>query len=459
MMEVGSFVGNAQKQFSAMLDTAAQGIAQSAKTAGPESLKLVQELFTSDIIELNSINQPDPVILPEAEFLDPISFFQNIFEALESPEFLEALSLPFQVFQNELSDLDQSMKQVDAQSFGLEQEKSAVSDLQSELSNQVGLYDQATLRTFESGLPKLTQSFQNTMPPSVDTGTQYLKDQLNNSLPGNYHYESKQQYGDRPMGSRLPAYGSQGKTLAEAELGVKFADVDVSGQGDWGSGYFKGEMFIGARGRVFGDVDWEKRNMYVGFEAEVGARAHYEGAYRTPTGPAGAEFGMAGDAFSGAQARGTAELSLNENAPRIALGGEAFEGSRAGLDLGTGLTIDGNRAVGGHYGVEAWNGVGGAINADLGIKDGNLRFDFSGGLALAIGAEVSFGFDIGFGDLFRSGKKIGEDFLNDVGNAAESVGKELETEVKNTAKDIADGAESAAKEAGKAVDKVISSIF
>ena len=441
MMEVGSFVGNAQKQFSSILDTAAQSIAQSAKASGPESLKVAQDLFTSDIIEQNSITQPDPIILPEAEFLDPINFFESLFDALISPQFLEALTLPFQALQKELSDFTQIMKEVDPQFFGLDQEKSAVSDLQSELANQMKLYDQASSRGLNSGLPKLSQSFQNTMPLSIDAGTEFLKNQLNNSLPNNYHNESKQQYGDRPMGGRLPAYGSQGKTLAEAELGVKFADVDVSGQGDWGSGYFKGEMFIGARGRVFGDLDWEKRAMYVGFEAEVGARAHYEGAYRTPTGPAGAEFGMAGDAFSGARARGTAELSLNENAPRIALGGEAFEGSRAGLDLGTGLTIDGNRAVGGHYGVEAWNGVGGAINADLGIKDGNLRFDFSGGLALAIGAEVSFGFDIGFGDLFRSGKGIGEDLINDFGNAAESVGKKLESEVKNTAKDIANGAE------------------
>src|SRR5262245_20157716 len=227
MMEVGSLVGNAQKQFSSILDTAAQSIVQSAKASGPESLKIAQDLFTADIIEHNSIGQPDPVILPEAEFLDPISFFESLFEALISPEFLDALTLPFQALQKEISDFAQSIQDQDPHSFGLDQENSAVQDLQSELANQMQLYDQATSRALNSGLPKMSQSFQNTMPLSVDAGSQYLKDQLNNSLPKNYQYESKQQYGDRPISSKLQAYGSQGKTLAEVELGVKFADVDV----------------------------------------------------------------------------------------------------------------------------------------------------------------------------------------------------------------------------------------
>jgi hypothetical protein len=361
--------------------------------------------------------------------------------------------LPILMLQKELSNLAQN---IDLQTPDLGQDPSALQDLQSEVSSQLQLYHQANTASFgsirrgESFSPK--QQLTNSLPsfPNVNPG--------NSQYNSRQSIESSKHYGSLPVSTNLPAYGSQGKTIAEAELGVKFSE-EISGQGDWGSGHLKGELFIGARARVFGDMDWEKRNMYVGFEAEVGARAHFDGGYRTPTGPAGAEFGASGDAFTGVAARGTAELSFNENAPRIALGGEAFQGSKAGLDVGTGLTIDGNRAVGGHYGVEAWNGIGAGVNTDLGFKDGNFRFDFSGGLALAIGAEVSFGFDIGFGDLFRSTTRIGEDLLNDVGNAAKNVGKEVEKTVSSTAKDVAKGAETVVKDVGKSVDKVISSIF
>jgi hypothetical protein len=269
-----------------------------------------------------------------------------------------------------------------------------------------------------------------------------LSNTENYSNSGFYSKESSTVAGDGSVrnvfnGGHFEAYGSRGKTLAEGQIGVNIGDVDYSTQGSMGSAYVKGGVFVGARGRVFGDLDLQNRSARIGFEAEIGARAHYEGGFKTPSNaPAGVEGGFRGDAFVGARASGEAEISLNENNPRIAIGGEAFEGQRAGIEAGGGLSIAGDRYVGAHYGVEAWNGVGAAASADIGFKDGKFRFNVFAGLGLGIGGKVSWGFEINFGAISKlPGKLI--DVLG------------------STAKDVGKGIEKVVNEAGKAATKVV----
>jgi hypothetical protein len=291
------------------------------------------------------------------------------------------------------------------------------------------------------------------------------------SNSGFYSKESSTVIGDPRAkdvlnGGHFEAYGSRGKTLAEGQLGVNISEVDYNTQGSMGSAYLKGGVFVGARGRVFGDLDLQNRYARIGFEAEIGARAHYEGGFKTPSNaPAGVEGGFRGDAFVGARASGEAEISLNENNPRVAIGGEAFEGARAGIEAGAGLSIAGDRYVGAHYGVEAWNGVGAAASADIGFKDGKFRFNVFAGLGLGIGGKVSWGFEINFGAIAKLPGKL----IDVLGSTAKDVGKGVEKVVNEAGKaagkvvdGAVDGAKTVVKEAGNVAKKAwnaITSIF
>ena len=509
-MEIGNFVNNIQERVTSSIDAARQAVSESAKAQNTAAIKQIQDSF--DGIDLRTLDSVfDPIVAPEAEFLGPATFFQDLAQTVENlssvpglDELMTALAEPAPTLENELNALaeilESILQNINIQGAGDEigseipqqrEDLRALREMQTGVENLVQLQNQASGLQFGSGIHKLEHSNRNSSPLSQDFSSHFLKQQLNNSIQpsfsGNpfnvsanqgkesaYSIESSNSFGVKNYSGSggIPAYGSQGKTIAEGQVGVKFGEVNAQGQGDWGSGYLKGEAFVGARARAFGDVDWSNRTMNIGFEAEAGMRAHYDAGYRTPDAPAGAEFAGSTDAFVGAMARANGEVNFSEN-PRVVVGGEAFEGAKAGLDLGTGVTIDGNRMVGGHYGVEAWTGIGAGINGDLGFKDGNLRFDFSGGLALLIGAEVSFGFDIGFGDLFRTTTALGKDFLKGIGGTAESVGKELANVAADTAKtaenvagtaakaatSVVDTAANAAKDVGKAIGSVISDIF
>ncbi len=449
-MDINRLVSNMQEAAQSAIQTAAQGVASTTNAGNALALVRARDAFSFHESSPAEFSPAEAALAPEGGFPDPVSFLKALDKTLGTVmELLQAFS---NAGGNSASDLLQFTNSLE----GLLKDNGsmpgpqyeALRGLQGAVNDLSGLYQQTSGRALEH----LNMGFPNRQSSS-------------------YSNQETHSYGQRfGPGSNLPAYGSRGTTIAEAQWGVTFAQANFQGQGDWGSAYFRGENFIGARARVFGDVNWDNRSMNVGFEAEIGARAHYEAGYRTPNAPVGAETAMATDAFAGAAASGTAELSLNENAPRVAVGAEMFEGARAGMDVGGGLGVDGNRIVGGHYGVEAWSGVGAAVHADLGFKDGNLRFDFSGGLALLIGAEVSFGIDIGFGDLFRSTTKLGEDVLKGLGKSSEAVAKEIGKAAETVAKDVAktagnaaksavDAAGKAAGDAGKAVAKVFDSIF
>jgi hypothetical protein len=465
-MDINRFVSNLQDVSAAAMQTAAEAVSQMNEAGKNEMLARVKDVFNFHEMSSAEFLQAQPAITTEAAFLDPISFFNNMSLYQNSSIVNELLPLLSNVrnqqtelnqLANNLAEVLRNVTQQPGTEFGI------LRDLRNAVGDLTGLYRQGTNQIFN----QIAKREPHYPGGGVDYATRSLQEQLISRLPSSNSlpetHQSAQRFGSE---NNLPAYGSRGNTIAEGQWGLKFGEANFHAHGDWGEAYFRGENFIGARARVFGDVNWDNRNMQVGFEAEVGARAHYEAGYRTPNGPVGGEAGVAGDAFAGARASGNAELSLNENAPRVAVGAEMFEGARAGLDVGGGLGVDGNKLVGGHYGVEAWSGVGASINADLGLKDGNLRFDFSGGLALLIGAEVSFGFELGFGDAFRSIKKLGENVLNGLeksaGAVAKEVGKAAENTVKtvvNAAGDAAKGAVNAAGGAVKAVGNFISSIF
>ena len=481
-MDINRLVSNMQDAAASALKAASEGVSQMNQAGGNFELARAKDVFSFHEAKSAASSQSEAILSPEAGFPDPFSFLNNmgLFDTSgPMDELLRVFSEIRNNLQNELTQLSTSLEGVLQNMPGQNSpEFGALTELQGAIGDLTGLYQQGSNQFFNQigGTEIFRRPVDGGIPPK------FLQEQFNSRIPSlqssPYSVQEKQSYGQSfGPGSNLPAYGSRGQTIADGQWGLKFGEANFQGQGEWGSAYFRGENFIGARGRVFGDMDWNNRSMQVGVEAEIGARAHYEGGYRTPDAPVGVETGMAADAFAGARASGTAELSLNENAPRVAVGGEMFEGSRAGLDVGGGLGVDGNRLVGGHYGVEAWGGVGAKFNADLGLKDGNLRFDFSGGLALLIGAEVSFGFDLNFGDAFRSVKKLAENLVNELEKSAGSVAKELGKAAENTAKAVANTAGDAAKTvvntagdaaktvanvaggAAKAVGNFVSSIF
>jgi hypothetical protein len=292
----------------------------------------------------------------------------------------------------------------------------------------------------------------------MNLGAQILQNNLNNAIPnlpqgyrtsGESSSEYSKTFGQAGAFTNGPfqAYGSKGTTRLSGEAGIHFGDVDLQTQGDLGSAYLKGGMFAGARGRVFGDVDLENLSANAGFEAEVGARGHYEGGYSTPTNaPAGLDSGFNADAFAGARANGEAEVGLG-NSPHAALGGEVFEGARAGVEGGAGLSVGGDRYVGARYGVEGWEGIGASASADIGIKDGKFHLDVSAGLALILGGKVSWGFDVNLGAISKLPGKL----LNTLGGAAKDVAKTI-------GKGLASGA-NIIGDAFKNVGKTVSNVF
>jgi hypothetical protein len=266
------------------------------------------------------------------------------------------------------------------------------------------------------------------------------------------------------------AYGTQGKTLAEGNFNTTVGNINKTAQGDFGTAFVQGSTSIGARGRVFGDVDLQNKEAYIGAEGEVGAHATYSAGYSSPTvsiagQQIGVNAGVNADAFVGATGNAKLDVSLNGNDPHLSLGGEAFAGARASIQGSVGATINGQTVAEAHGTAEGWAGVGVKGDLDVGFKNGTFTFDAGLGAALGIGGDVDFGFSVNVGQIGKDiasgvehvvdeGEKGVEDLGNDISNAATTVDKA----VTSAAKDVGSAVSTAAKDVGNAVSSAAKSV-
>lgn len=255
--------------------------------------------------------------------------------------------------------------------------------------------------------------------------------------------------------------GQTGRTLFEAGRTNTVGRVDRSVQGRFGSANLQGQTDLGVNGRVFGEVDRESRSARIGVEAQAGAQASYNGSLQSPSIDlagqridAGAQVNASG--FAGVAGRGEAGISLNGNAPRVNIGGELFAGARASVSGQAGVNINGRQVAEARGMVEGWAGVGAKGDIDIGIKDGKLNFDFSGGAALGLGGAVDVGFSVDVKAIAEGVENAVEDVVNDVAKRGVET---VVNEVKEKAESVGNAIESGIKNAGKAASSFFKKIF
>jgi hypothetical protein len=272
--------------------------------------------------------------------------------------------------------------------------------------------------------------------------------------------------GDKTMPKEVTDLGvyKGGKNIAEGDLFVSKHQRVIEGEGDWGKAFFKAQSnIVGVQGRLFYEGKFSSKDFTVkgGLGAEVKVEligAYYNLGYETPSlDLAGHKLNLnaSADITASVQARGfgIAEVSVGKET-YVRVGGEAFAGVRT--------TMEGSLGVGEfanvHGGMEAYAGVGAKGYVTAGLEDGEIKFDFEGGLAAGLGFGVDFGFEVNLVELGETAMDLGKEGLDAAGEFADWVGGvagDVWEGASAGAQSAADAAGGAADGAGDVVDAVV----
>src|SRR6185295_13307877 len=159
---------------------------------------------------------------------------------------LNALAKFFESILQNLS-FQETGDEINSESSQQMEDLRALREMQAGVEILAKLQNQASGIQRGSGMQKMEHSVQNRGPLSNDFSSNFLKQQLNNSIqpsfndnPFNvstnkgsaYSIESSNSFGEKNYSGSggIPAYGSQGKTIAEGEWGFSFGEVNAHGQ-------------------------------------------------------------------------------------------------------------------------------------------------------------------------------------------------------------------------------------
>jgi hypothetical protein len=178
----------------------------------------------------------------------------------------------------------------------------------------------------------------------------------------------------------------------------------------------------------------------------------------------GVEFSASTKTHLGPILEGDVDADIGKNT-YIDIGGEAFFGAKASAE-GTAEVGEYGSVTGG-AGVYA--GLGAKGDVDLGIKDGKLKFNIGGGLALGFGFELDMGFDIDYEkiaeDLYNAGEEVMKEMekvfnffggeVKNAGETAEETAEDVIEVIEDTAEDVVDGFGDVAEGAGDVIDDAL----
>lgn len=228
-------------------------------------------------------------------------------------------------------------------------------------------------------------------------------------------------------------------------------NVEKVGHGTWGDYSLGVGARVGAEAELGGYAGIRDGHLEAGFNAGMEIGAAVEGhAEADVLGfiPVGVE----AEAMAGASADARGTVGMSEEGIHAELSEDAFIGARANAD---GEFGEGDYAKA-KVGAGAWAGAGAKFDANADFSLNNVELSFDAGLALIVGADVSFGFKVNPEAIYDEVT----DTINDyVADEISSVASKTTDALGDAASAASDALSGAASKGFKAVGSALGSIF
>jgi hypothetical protein len=207
-------------------------------------------------------------------------------------------------------------------------------------------------------------------------------------------------YQEGNIEDRHISYGYEGSVGWESNYNTTYSGQDevTPGISLNSEASYKSHGFIGLaiNGEVSAKWNDEQAHLSAQGRIMVGAESNVEGDYKGNLNidgldyQPGAEVHGDAKAFVGAEVQGQGDILLSEDNARAKVGAEAFAGSKAEVDYGGALSVDGKDFARGEGGLDARAGI--SVNAllDIGYQDEKIHYGADIGAAIGVGAGLHY---------------------------------------------------------------------